>query len=76
MKLVKGLLTAAVLTGTAGFTLSLASLASGPMILGPMTSPIVAPRVATIQRGTQLGKQALNAYRQVRTFWLSRGIVR
>jgi multisubunit Na+/H+ antiporter MnhG subunit len=77
MKLVKITLAAALVAG-AGFSLSLASVASGPIILSPVTAPVTAPRIATatVQRGTQLQKQFLSAYRQVRTFWLSRGIVR
>jgi hypothetical protein len=72
MKLVKGMLIAALVSGAA----SLAGVASGPVILGPAAAPVIAPRVATLQREVLLQKQLLNAYRQVRTFWLSRGIVR
>ena len=76
MKLVKGVLAASLVAGAVGVSLSLAGVASGPIILSPVTAPVIAPRVATVQRGPQIQKQLLSAYRQVRTFWLSRGIVR
>lgn len=50
---------------------------ASPLMIGTPTAPVSAPKVvvavpATVTVQTQL----LNSYRQVRSFWLSRAIVR
>ncbi|MBC7998985.1 MAG: hypothetical protein IAF58_13630 [Leptolyngbya sp.] len=66
-------LSAAVLASVCGFgLLATSSLASGPIILGPTTAPKLAPTVTTVPANVQ----ALKLYREVRSFWLSRAIVR
>ena len=50
------------------------SFASGPLMLGP--APMTAPKVHVTSSLTHVKAQVLNAYRQVRTFWISRAIVR
>lgn len=57
-----------------GLGLLATSSFAGPLIMGPAPMPgiKVAPAVHTMP----LNVQALNAYRQVRAFWLSKSIVR
>ena len=63
---------------TAGLcALGTAVFAMGPVSLGPVSAPIAVPKIlvtSTVQ--TSLETKALAAYRQIRTFWLSRAIVR
>ncbi len=76
--MIKRLLTAAVLAGGFGLTLfSTASLA-GPLMFGPATPPVTVPKVifAPVHRTVPINTQLLNNYRQLRSFWLSRAIVR
>ncbi len=51
------------------------SFASGPIVLGPGVAPAM-PKVATVQTHSTMPTKALSAYRQIRSFWLSRAIVR
>lgn len=74
----KRLLTAAALAGL--FSLGLfatSSFASGPIILGPTSTPVSAPKVLVTSTATaSMQAKALSAYREIRGFWLSRAIVR
>ncbi|MCC7531915.1 MAG: hypothetical protein IT342_25660 [Candidatus Melainabacteria bacterium] len=68
------LLTAAALAGVCGFGIfTTSSIASGPIILGPTVAPKIAPSVSTVNRP---GVDMVKMYRGLRTFWLSRAIVR
>ena len=68
----KKLLSAALLTGALGVTVS-AALANP--ILGPVSAPT--PHVFALPVNTvPIQNTLLNSYRSVRAFWLSRGIVR
>lgn len=76
--MIKRLLTAAALAGVFGLTLfSTASLA-GPLMFGPITPPVPVPKVlfTPIHKTVPINTQLLNNYRQLRSFWLSRAIVR
>ena len=76
---VKRLLTAATLAGVFGLTLfATSSLASGPIMLGPVRAPITAPKAFVVPavHTAVVKQQLLNTYRHVRSFWLSRAIVR
>jgi hypothetical protein len=75
----KKLVAAAVLASSFGLgVLATSSFASGPIVLGPSPAPVVAPVTAVTSTSTPVALQlkALVAYRQIRGFWLSRGIVR
>jgi hypothetical protein len=76
---VKRLVTAATLAGVFGLTLfATSSSASGPLMLGPVRAPIAAPKavVSPATHSVMVQQQLLAGYRQVRSFWLSRAIVR
>lgn len=51
---------------------------ASPLMIGTPTAPISAPPtvVAAIPAPAAVQTQVLNCYRQLRTFWLSRAIVR
>ncbi|MBY0548839.1 MAG: hypothetical protein K2W95_16325 [Candidatus Obscuribacterales bacterium] len=50
---------------------------ASPLMIGTPTAPISAPPVvAAIPAPAAVQTQMLNSYRQLRTFWLSRAIVR
>lgn len=73
----KSMLSAALVAGAFGVTVS-AALA-GPLMLGPTPAPMGAlPKVMAtpVATTTTVQTQLLNTYRQVRSFWLSRAIVR
>lgn len=71
----KNLLLASVIAGALGLVAS-SSFASGPIVLGPTLAPAM-PKLVVVQTGQQtMQMKALSAYRQVRSFWLSRAIVR
>ena len=71
---VKNVLSAAVLAGAFGITVT-AALA-GPLMFGPASAPIT-PKVFTVPiSSVTVQTQMLNTYRSVRAFWLSRAIVR
>ncbi len=71
----KSLLSAAVVAGAFGITVS-AALA-GPLMLGPTSAPMLPKAFAIPIANTQVVQTKLLAtYRQVRAFWLSRAIVR
>ena len=74
----KRLLTAAALAASFGLGLfATSSLANGPIMLGPTAAPLSVPKVlVTPVASISLEVKALSAYRQLRTFWLSRAIVR
>jgi len=77
MKQHKRLLAAGALAGVFGMTLfATSSFASGPLVLGPARAPVSAPRVFVAPNAHLIKTQMLNTYRQVRSFWLSRAIVR
>ena len=74
----KRLFSAAALAVSLGLGLfATSSLASGPIVLGPVSAPTAVPKVL-VTPVTTVSTQAkvLSAYRQLRTFWLSRAIVR
>jgi hypothetical protein len=60
--------------GALGLGLIATASFAGPLMLGPAPMPAihVAPTVTTTTVKTQL----LSSYRQIRTFWLSKAIVR
>jgi hypothetical protein len=68
------LVSLAVLASACCFTVS-AALA-GPLMLGPVTAPVLPKVLAVPIIQTQVQTQILGTYRQVRAFWLSRAIVR
>jgi hypothetical protein len=75
----KRVLTAAAFAGVCTLGLfATASLAAGPIMLGgPVSATVSVPRVLATSTATiNLETKALSAYRQLRTFWLSRAIVR
>ena len=71
----KSMFTAAVVAGVFGVTVT-AALA-GPLMLGPTTAPM-SPKINAVPvvNVSLVQTKLLNTYRQVRTFWLSRAIVR
>lgn len=71
-------LTAAALAGVFGLTLFATSSFASPLMLGPVRAPVSVPKVfvAPVVKTVPIKMQLLNTYRQVRTFWLSRAIVR
>src|SRR5580658_22128 len=76
--MIKRLLTAAALAGVFGLTLfSTASLA-GPLMFGPINPPVPVPKVFTtaIHQSMPVNNQLLHTYREIRSFWLSRALVR
>lgn len=79
MKQVKRLLVAALLAGMFGTTIfATASLANGPIMIGPVRAPITVPKVTVtpVVTPAQVQTKLLHVYREVRTFWLSRALVR
>jgi len=71
----KRLLTGALLASTLGLgLLTSASLANGPVIIGPVGAPM--PKVGMTMGTVHMQTAALSTYRQVRAFWLSRALVR
>lgn len=77
MNQMKRVLAAGALAGALGL-LATSSFANGPISIGPGLAPVSTPKVfvAPHVRTTPLKTQLLQTYRQVRTFWLSRAIVR
>src|SRR5437868_15307716 len=76
---VKRLVTAATLAGVFGLALvATSSFASGPLMLGPIHAPLTAPKaiVSPAMHAAHVKLQLLNGYRSMRSFWLSRAIVR
>jgi hypothetical protein len=50
---------------------------ASPLLIGTPTAPVSAPKVVVaVPTATAVQTQALNTYRQIRSFWLSRAIVR
>ncbi len=70
----KSLFLAAVIAGALGLGAS-SSFASGPIVLGPTSVPVT-PKVVAVQAHSAMPTKALSMYRQIRSFWLSRAIVR
>lgn len=71
----KRILASALLASVLGLgVFATSSLASGPIVLGPTPAPVVT--VAPVVHSTQLKMKMLTTYRAVRSFWLSRAIVR
>ncbi len=71
----KNILLASVFAGALGLVAS-TSFASGPIVLGPSVAPVMPKLVATQTGQSTMQTKALSIYRQVRSFWLSRAIVR
>jgi hypothetical protein len=74
----KRLFSAAALAFSLGLGIfATSSLASGPIILGPVSATTAVPKVL-VTPVTTISTQAkvLYAYRELRSFWLSRAIVR
>jgi hypothetical protein len=73
----KRLLTAAFLASALGLgLLTSASLANGPIMLGPVSAPMPKVGMNTNMSTVHMQMAAVNTYRQVRAFWLSRALVR
>ena len=70
----KNLLLASILAGATALAAS-SSFASGPIVLGSVTAPIT-PKVSAVASTNTAQAKALSTYRQIRSFWLSRAIVR
>ncbi|MBZ0187403.1 MAG: hypothetical protein K8F91_14245 [Candidatus Obscuribacterales bacterium] len=71
----KRILTSALLASVLGLGIfATSSFASGPIVIGP--APVPAVPAAPIVNSMPLQMKLLNTYKQVRAFWLSRGIVR
>lgn len=64
---------AAALAGAFGVTIT-AALANP--LLGPVTAPMVGKAAIVPVQTVPVQTKLLNVYREVRSFWLSRGIVR
>jgi len=73
---IKRVSAAAVIAGSYILLSSATSFAGGPLMLGPARAPIAVPRVFVTPSTHSLSQSILSTYRQVRTFWLSRAIVR
>lgn len=59
------------------FGVTVSAAFAGPLMLGTPTTPMTLPKVMGIPLSTTgVQIKLLNTYRQVRTFWLSRAIVR
>ena len=73
----KRLLSAGAVAFALGLTLISTSYA-GPLVLGPVSAPVTIPRVFVTPsvRMHTIKTQFLSSYHQLRTFWLSRAIVR
>ena len=71
----KSMFTAAVVAGAFGVTVT-AALA-GPLMLGPTTVPMM-PKIMSVPivKVSMVQTKLLNTYREVRSFWLSRALVR
>lgn len=73
----KRLLTAVSLAGVFGLTLFAGASIAGPLMLGPIKAPMPMPKAMVKPMNTiPIQKQVLNTYREIRSFWLSRAIVR
>lgn len=70
----KSLLSAAVIAGAFGVTVTAAF--AQPLLLGPTSAPMLPKAFAIPISGAQVQTKVLATYRQVRSFWLSRAIVR
>ncbi len=70
----KNLVLASVLAAGLGIFAS-SSFASGPIVLGSSVAPVM-PKVIAAPAQQTMSTKALSIYRQVRSFWLSRAIVR
>lgn len=73
----KRLLSAAALAGVLAFSLMSTASFAGPLIMGPGVAPMT-PKVTAVpaMNAAKVQVKLLNAYREFRTFWLSRAIVR
>jgi hypothetical protein len=60
--------------GAFGLILSATASFAGPLMLGPAPVPVI--HTAPVVHVAPVQAHALQAYRQLRTFWLSRAIVR
>lgn len=73
----KRVFTLAAVTGA--FAISVSTALAGPLMLGPAVMPVTlkATAVPVVSVGVSpVQTKLLNAYRQVRAFWVSRAIVR
>ncbi len=77
-RMIKRLLTAAALAGVFGLTLMSTASLAGPLMFGPINAPVPVPKVfaTPVHRSVPVNTQLLNTYREIRSFWLSRAIVR
>ncbi len=73
---IKRVSAAAVIAGSYILLSAGTSFAGGPLMLGPVRAPIAIPRVFVTPSTRDMSQSLLSTYRQVRTFWLSRAIVR
>jgi hypothetical protein len=76
--MIKRLLTAAAIAGVFGTTILATASLAGPLMFGPITAPVTVPKVFVnpVHKSVPINTQLLNTYREIRTFWLSRAIVR
>ncbi len=70
----KKILLAAAVIGTLGLGAS-SSFASGPVTLSPI-APVMPKMATTAVVHSTMQTKVLSTYRQIRSFWLSRAIVR
>lgn len=61
------------------FAVSVSASLAGPLMMGPAVMPLT-PKVTVVptvtSRAAIIQSKVLSSYRQLRTFWLSRAIVR
>ncbi|MBU6453886.1 MAG: hypothetical protein KGS72_19055 [Cyanobacteria bacterium REEB67] len=72
----KRLLTAALLASTLGLGLLTSASMANPIMMGPVTAPTTKVGMTANVSTASMQAAALNTYRQVRAFWLSRALVR
>ena len=71
----RSLLIRGALASAFGLGVFATSSFAGPLVLGPASMPVTAPKVGVVHV-MPVQTQLLNTYRQVRAFWISRAIVR
>lgn len=70
----KKLLTTGLVAGA--FAATMTGAIAGPIFMGPISAPMV-PKVMSVPVNTApIQTKLLNTYRQLRSFWVSRAIVR
>ena len=72
----KRLLTGALLASTLGLGLLTSASLANPIMMGSVSAPMPKVGVSSTVSAAAMQAAALNTYRQVRAFWLSRALVR